>query len=406
MTTNLVHRRDRTAAPWWRSSVVCDLPGSLSAADLRQMQSVLVDLAALGFTAVLVRPATFESEKSRASLGEFITAAQGLGLKVLVRVFLPREEKELEATASPPLLPLEHDTKYLQHQAQIVLDLGANGVDLGMLEEDPEGQDTDGAQSFTAAVQELLAEVALAGESTVLSAAVHREPREQVQRHLTEDWFHHLRDDSLTTASWDAAELSQRIMVAYADRDPLGQSAAWRYSLPRWSPSPLTRDSADYGWAAEANAPDREMAMLLLTLALPGAAYVPFLDVGGGVRTSKGKKPKLKVSFDRGRAAQLRSRIAAQAIAIRLRLGLGDATLASVEGLEWAGPKTLVMLSGTTMVVLNTGETAVIVPPKYTLAISSKVWPQVSNAGTEVAPNSCAWFHAPPLHPAGPRAYR
>ena len=148
------------------------------------------------------------------------------------------------------------------------------------------------------------------------------------------------------------------------------------------------------------------MAMMLLTLALPGASYIPFLHVGGGVRASKGKKPKLKVSFDRGRAAQLRSRVAGEAIGLRLRLGLGEASLATVDGLEWAGRDVLVMLVGTTMVVLNTGDSPIIVPSEYGLAISSKVWPQVTAEGTKVNPESCAWFHTQPLRPDGPRAYR
>ena len=407
VTTNLVHRRDKTAAPWWRSAVVCDLPGSFSAKDMTAITEYLPDIAGLGFTGILVRPASTQSEKSLKTLEDLIAAAHASGLQVLVRVFIPEDDEELEPVESPPLLQLEHDASQLQEQVQTLLEMGADGVDLGKLEEDLGGSDASAkARAFTETVQELLADVTLAGDSTVLSAAVSTQPRDAAQRHLTEEWFHHLRDDSLIVSPWDADELSRQIVNTYSDRDPLGQSAAWRYSMPRWSPSPLARDSESVGWAAHPDGDDREMAMMLLVLALPGAAYVPFLHVGGGVKAGKRKSGPLKFSFAKGRGAQFRSRIARDAISLRHRLDLGETALASVEGLDWANVNTAVMLAGPVMVVLNTGTDTVTVPPEHRLALSSEPYPRVTDDGSLVPPNTCAWFHTAARRPEGPVAYR
>lgn len=407
VTTRLVHRRGRTDVPWWRAAAICDLPGSFDEADLSRVQKFLPDVAALGFQAVLLRPATPRVDVGLANLPDFVAQAHDLDLKVIVRAFLSGDEAALHPETSPPVLTLEHDTEELTKRARAILATGADGVDLGLVNDEQGSPDAAAnSRAFTEAIQVQLAEVELAGETTILTAAIISDSQEAAMHHLTEDWFHHLRDDTLVSCPWNAAELQRRVQQAFVDRDPLGHTAAWRYSLPKWTSSPYTRSSADYGWADSRHADAREVAMMLYTVSLPGAAYVPFLHVGGGIKPTKGKDPGLKFFFEKGRAAQLRANVAHEALSIRNRLGLGESTLAFVDGLDWCNEDTPVHLSGPIMVVLNMGKSTIVVPPEHRPVLSSRGMMSTSDKGTIVRPNCCVWLQTAELEPARPTAYR
>lgn len=403
VTTNLVHLRDWTEVPWWRSAVVCDLPGSLDNEALNRVQDFLPKLAEQGFQAVLLRPANPRVELALPSLPQFVEDAHQHGLKVIVRAFLSEDEAELLPTQSPPILNLEHDGEELRQHAQAILATGADGVDLGFVNDRAGSTDSAAnARAFTREVQAQLAEIEVRGDETILCAAVHSEPRESALHHITEEWFHHLRDDSLVSAPWSVPELQRRIRQVYTDRDPLGHTAAWRYSLPKWTSSPLIRSSADYGWAVADDSRDREMAMMLFTLSLPGAVYLPFLHVGGSAKAARSKTPEIKFSFEKGRKAKRGAEIAGEGLYLRNALGMGDATLAFVEGLDWATPDVSVHLTGTVMVVLNAGSSAVTVPGSQRPIVSSSGPLHTSERGTTVPPSSCVWLQTSPLEPVDP----
>ncbi len=407
VTTHLVHRREGALAPWWRDAVICDLPGSFDNKDLLRVQEFLPDIADLGFEAVLLRPANPKVDVGLKALPEFVSDAHSQGLKVIVRAFLSEDETELHPEASPPQLPLELDAESLAERASAILATGADGVDLGPVNDEIGSPDaTAHSHAFTQAVQTQLAEVELAGDTTILTAAVLSEPRVSAQRHLQEDWFHHLRDDSLVAAPWDATEIQRRVRQAYSDRDPLGHTAAWRYSLPKWTSSPNARSSADFGWAKSEDSERRESAMMLYTLSLPGAIYVPFLHVGGGVKPTKGKDPGLKFSFMKNTKARKLAGLADAAIGIRTRTSMGSSTLAFIDGLDWAGPDTAVQTVGSVMVVLNVGTEPVSVPAEHRPMISSRTLASTEQGSTIVKPDSCAWFHMESVMPTGPTAYR
>ncbi len=407
VTTRLVHRREGALAPWWRDAVICDLPGSYDNKDLKRVQEMLPDIADLGFEAVLIRPANPRVDVGLTVLPDFIADAHRLGLKVIVRAFLSEDESELDPETSPPQLPLELDAESLSERATAILAAGADGVDLGPVNDETGSPDAAAnSRAFTQAVQTQLAEVELAGETTILTAAVLSEPRESAVRHLQEDWFHHLRDDSLVACPWDATEIQRRVSQAYWDRDPLGHTAAWRYSLPKWTSSPQARSSADYGWAKAEDSERRESAMMLYALSLPGAVYVPFLHVGGGVKTTKGRDPGLKFSFMKNSKARKLAGLADAAIGIRTRTDMGSSTLAFIDGMEWAGPDAAVQMVGSVMVVLNVGETAISVPPEHRPMLSSRSLSTAEDGSTVVKPSSCTWFHMENLAPTGPTAYR
>lgn len=402
VTTCMVHRRDRNKCPWWRCAAICDLPGSLDNDDLQKVAKFLPDIADLGFQGVLIRPANPRVDKGLPWLKKFVKRAHKLGLRVLVRAFLA--ESELDAEASPPLLALEHDSEELTQRARAILRANADGVDLGLINDQAGSPDAAANfRAFTQAVQLQLAQVEMASDETILTAAIIADSPETSMRHLTENWFHHLRDNELVTSPWQVDELQRRVRQVFLDRDPLGHTAAWRYSLPKWTSSPLTRNSENYGWAKSRHGDVREVAMMLYAVSLPGAVYVPFLHVGGGV---KAKKDGLKFTFGRGRMAQARASVAGEALALRNRLSLGDATLAFVDGLPWAGPDVSVHLSGPIMVVLNTGKDPVVVPSEHQAILSSRGIISSSEAGTIVRPNYCVWFRAAEPEPAKPTSYR
>lgn len=406
VTTRLVHRRERTEIPWWRTATVCDFPGAFSDKDLRKAAKLLPAVAELGFDAVLIRPANPRVDVGMKSLPQFVQKAHDLGLKVLVRVFLSESESELGPEDAVPQLTLEHDAEELQHRAKAVLDTGADGVDLGLVNDETGSPDAAAnARAFTEAVRGQLATVELAGEETILAAAIVSDSREATQYHLTEEWFHHLRDDTLVGAPWDAREIQERVRQVYGDRDPLGHTAAWRYSLPKWTDSPYARSSDAYGWAAGPKSCQKEMAMMLYAASLPGAIYVPFLHVGGAVTAKDPAEPGLKFSFGKGSKAQDQANIARKALHIRKNLGLGATTLAFLEGTQFCTRKTAVQLSGSVMVVLNTGTEDILVPVENRPLVTSRGLQMTTDGATIVRPNSCAWFQTPKLAPANPVAY-
>ncbi|WRS29402.1 hypothetical protein U6G28_07660 [Actinomycetaceae bacterium MB13-C1-2] len=403
----MIHRRAKTQAPWWHSAVICDFPGAFSNDDLKRAARLLPDVAELGFDAVLIRPASPRVDVGAKSLPSFVEKAHDQGLKVVVRAFLTDDEADLRPESSPPQLTLEHDVSELHRRARAILATNADGVDLGLVNDEAGSPDSAAnARAFTEAVQGQLAEVELAGGTTILAAAIPSQPREAALRHLTEEWFHHLRDDSLVATPWDAHEIKQRVSLAYADRDPLGHTAAWRYSLPKWTDSPYARNSADYGWAKSSKSDQREMAMMLYAASLPGSVYVPFLHVGGGVTVKDGAAPRLKLSFEKGRQAKSQATLTKEALLVRKKHALGDATLAFLDGPGYCDTKTAVHLSGDVLVVLNTGKADVIIPAENRPLVMSGDLRLTPDGETVVRPNSCAWFLPPTPEPAGPLAYR
>lgn len=367
----------------------------------------LPNVAELGFDAVLIRPANPRVDVGMKSLPRFVDEAHENGLRVLVRAFISDSEAELHPESSPPVLALEHDADELQNRARAILATGADGVDLGLVNDQIGCPDAAAnARAFSEAMQGQLAEVELAGETTILTGAILSEPRESAQRHLTEEWFHHLRDDSLVAAPWNAKEIKRRVSQAYQDRDPLGHTAAWRYSLPKWTDSPYIRSSADYGWADHSKSDQREMAMLLYTASLPGAAYIPFLHVGGGVTAKDPSEPGLVFSFEKGSRAHAHAMLSQESLLIRRKMNMGEATLAFVEGPEFCTDQTAVHLTGTIMVVLNTGKEDVVVPAEHRPLVTSKSLRISGDGGTVVRPNTCAWFQTAAFEPAGPPAYQ
>ena len=61
--------------PWWRTTVVCDIPGLWDNEGLRRLVPILPDLAEMGFETLLLRPATPKVEDQLSFFPEFIAQA-------------------------------------------------------------------------------------------------------------------------------------------------------------------------------------------------------------------------------------------------------------------------------------------------------------------------------------------
>lgn len=406
--THLIHPRVTIETPWWRTATICDLPGSYEDDDLHRLAKVLPQVSALGFDAVLLRPADPVVEKSLPYLPRFVAKAHKLGLRVISRVYLLPEGSSLDPLDSPPLLDMEHDVARINERVRAALDAGCDGVDLGMVSQDVEETERDRAsQVFSESVRVQLAELASFDDSFILTAAFSTERQEFYKRHLEEEWFHHMRNDAIVTSPWDAASLQDRIANVYANHDRVGHTSAWRHSLPGWSRSPAARDSEGVGWVKGAPTA-RRMAMNLYLASLPGAVYLPFFSVGGEMKVKKkGKKPsKLRFAFAKSPDDEYRAHTTALALKLRDEQDMAHAHVAFVDGFEWANEDVAVHLTGSIMVVLNTGDTPVHVPAEHRLVVSSSPTVGVDSRGTEVPPETCSWFMTATPKPVDPFNYR
>ena len=406
--TTLIHQRVKVETPWWRTAIVCDLPGSYEDDDLRRLAKILPDVADTGFNAVLLRPADPLVEESLPYLPKFVKKAHRLGLRVISRVYLLPEGQSLDPLDSPPLLELSHDAARINERVRAALDAGCDGVDLGKVEQGPEtaGQ-SEASEVFSESVRVQLAEVASTDESVILTAAFSMQPEQFYKRHLEEEWFHHMRNNAILSSPWDAQVLQKSIATTYRYHDALGHTTAWRHSLPGWSGSAGARDSEDIGWMKGASE-QRRTAMNLYVASLPGAIYLPFLSIGGAmkVRKPKGKASRLRFSFGDGRQGRFRANTTAHALALREEQDLGHAHLAFVRGFDWAGGDVAVHLTGPVMVVLNMGQAPVFVPSEHRLMVSSSPDHHMDSSGTEVPPDTCARFMTATPEPVDPFNYR
>ncbi len=406
ITTSLVHPRDRGEMPWWRTTVVCDIPGLWDNEGLRRLVPILPDLAEMGFETLLLRPATPKVKDQLSFFPEFIAQAHAAGLHLLVRAFLLPADQVVTGPDSPPLVSLEKNVDLLAERIRAALKAGVDGVDLGtvVVTDDPEPAPWK-MQAFSSAVNVALAELAEFDDERILTAALPAEPKENFTQHLTEDWFHHLRSSAMLEVEWESKALREAITHAFTQRDSLGLATPWRHVLQRPDMAPLARGSEDVGWAKGAPL-KRYGAMNLFVAALPGSPYLPFLGIGGGTTYPQAQgATTVEVSFNSTPAEQTLVQMMTEALRLRREGGMAASPLAFIDGLTWTGDSAVVMLVGHTMVVLNTSSEAVIVPRKYTLLLASAEAGIVAGGGTSVPPDTCCWFSPAELRPTDPGQY-
>ncbi len=400
VTTTLVHRVHHGAAPWWNDAVICDVAGNVDDVEIAQLGDLLIDMSRAGFTAVLIRPARSDIVLDGSTLEDFILRAHRAGLKVLVRLagaLLPGDTGQ-DARARGAFAALEDGVSTLVVRARAALKAGADGIDLGIIDEVGPAGDVDQSRAvrFSQLVQILHAEEADFEPVPILTAETLLDNPVAFRRHLEEDWFHHLRDDALVTASWDADVLRARVRDSLHDRDVLGQVAGWHWSHTRLTHDPLRTPQGSW---ERGSSEARRAAMALYCLTLPGAAYVPFCHLGGRARPVPGAPQRHERTWGETPRAAEEARLLARATRIRAERLIGTGSLAYVAGLDWAPPETAVHIAAGVTVVLNTSHAPVLVPPEHRLLVSSDGSGSVEGEPTRVNPEACAWFDTARVRP-------
>ena len=131
ITASLVHPRDRGEMSWWRTTVVCDIPGLWDSEGLRQLTPILPNLAEMGFETLLLRPSNPKVEDELGYFPEFVAQAHASGLHILVRAFLLPADHVVKGADSPPLVSLDKNIDLLAERIRGALNAGVDGVDLG-----------------------------------------------------------------------------------------------------------------------------------------------------------------------------------------------------------------------------------------------------------------------------------
>lgn len=406
-TTRLVHRGGHQEASWWHTAAVCDLPGAYDEADLLTLVETLADIKKLGFQALLLRLSIPDVKQQRPQLAALVKRAHCEGLRVLVRIGSSPVEEVVAPADSPPLLELDNDARILAERTRVVLAAGVDGVDLGMIDDAPHEPDGEGrAELFTQTVNQQLAELVDLDSAVILTAEATRANPEFFERHVTEDWFHHLRDDALFDAPWEATRLRRRIQQKYASHDPLGQAIAWRPSLGgQRSMSPRQRGIRPGSWEDGAS-PQRIDAMMMFVASLPGAIYLPFLQSGGIVWVTSTRPPELRLAMGKEPHDRFRRGLTDRVLSLRQQKKLASGSLAFVDGLDWANEGVSVHLSGHVMVVLNASDRAIEVPAEHTVLLYSDGFVSADSEATVVEPDTCAWFIPAQHQPVDPAHYR
>ena len=397
--TRQVHRGNRGVSSWWDTAAVCDLPGSFGPQDLLALIGILPAIRRMGFDAILLRLAAQDVAPQQSYIAKLVSGVHAANLRVIVRV--SPDDIIVSPLDSPPMVELGDDPGTLLERTRLLLEAGIDGVDLGMIDESAEDPDSwELTQRFSDTVNKQLAEVASADSTVILTAEASVSTPEHFRHHLNEDWFHHLRDDSLFQAPWNAAELSRRIAEAYAARAPLGRAVAWRPALaPRREGAIYQRVSAPGSWFDNASA-QRISAFLVYVASLPGALYLPFTSVGGELKLKKAGTTELHLLLSGLSQARFQHDLTTRMLHVRAEKNMGQATLASIQGLSWAGPDVAVHLTGHIMVVLNASDRPVRVPGHHQPLLYSDGFVFSDGDATILQPETCAWFT-----PAAPRTH-
>ncbi|MDO5060579.1 MAG: hypothetical protein Q4D73_02980 [Actinomycetaceae bacterium] len=404
--TELLQRRHNGRVPWWREAVVNEVAGIIDETGAKLLEDCVFFIARMGFTALLFRPADIDIEANDQPLRDLIGAAHRVGLKVIVRVCGADYQEHPTGEEAVPFYGFERDFETVERRAQIALTCGADGIDLGRIEdltlanEKPESE-------FSVLSRHLLALLAEFSEDHILGAATSISHPGAYQRYVAETWLHHLCDDGLQRARFAAAEIEAAVRAKIKIHDQHGSVCAWRATLLRLHRALGSVNFFPGSWEDGADEV-RRASMRLQVTALPGAIYLPF-GFSGGHFTFEGANirpfpPQTEIE---------KARVAHTTLILRMRgqHQLATSAFGVVTNLPWANQDCLVLTSGPIMTVLNTGAEPVYVPGEHELLVRSESTKQedspaarvifagedlqvtyADKQATAVAPGTCAWF--------------
>lgn len=356
---------------------VCQFGGECTAGELSNIRSLLIDLARTGFRALSLTVHSELVDGSSWALRDFIASAHRSGMKVLVRLALP----------GALLCSDGCDADEVVQRVNHALSCGADGIDIDVLDAPGPGRTELGQQRLSQFIHLLHAEIADQNPQAILTAETLSSDVRDIDFHLQEHWFHHLRDGALLFSTWDDQDLRRRVTSVLQHRDALGHVANWHcsYSSNRYDEAVRT---SYLPWRQEF-ADQRPAALTLFALSLPGSASILFRHMGGRVVTSAGKQRRI---WSADLASSREATMMRSALRVREEHAMGTGSLAWVDNLPWAHQGVSVHMSAGVTVVLNTSVEDVVVPGEHVLLVSSDPYAEFDPAGTVVVPNSCAWF--------------
>ncbi|MCS4484208.1 hypothetical protein NXS08_01705 [Gleimia sp. 6138-11-ORH1] len=405
--TELLQRRYSGKVPWWREAVVNEVAGIIDVTGAKLLEDCVFFIARMGFTALLFRPANLDIDTDSEPLRNLIAAAHRVGLKVMVRVCGANPDNSAAGEAnSSHFYGFEKDFATVVRRARIALNCGADGIDLGRIE-DISSHYGSLETEFTSLSRQLLVELTEYSEDHILGASSSISQAGSYQRYVEETWVHHLCDDGLQKVRFNAAEIEAAVREKISIHDKAGSVCTWRPALLRLHHSLATVNFFPGSWEDGADEA-RRASMRLQVAALPGAIYLPF-GFSGGHFTFEGANIRPfppQTELDKARVAHT-----TMILRMRGQHHLATSAFGVVTNLPWATRDCLVLSAGPIMSVLNTGSEPVYVPGEHELLLRSDSTRQedspvarvlfagedlqVTHAGkeaTEISPGTCAWF--------------
>ena len=401
-TTTLVHRPYDGPEEWWRHALVYEIPSpALGAAELNRTTPIIEHALYLGMDALLIRPSLLEVSSEIDSIRRFIDAAGEQGLRTIVRIsgaLGPITGPYAKQTTNY-VTGLERAGDDLLQRSAAYLQAGAAGIDLGTIVPPQVTNEVrlDRLSAYCAMLHGQLAEHV---EEGIIGADVTADYPDSLRHHLQDDWVHHLRDDCLTLTRWDAESLTSHLTRSLDEHDRFGATPTWRFLPPHILSEHLDPGDGQRWYSVDHDERLRRgLALQAMMLALPGSLY---LRQGDEIALSDSDKPTapleladMVIEHTQGQASQFGSPAATvrHAAHVRLEYNLACAPLAFVTGLEWCPPEALTFLVRGVLVVVNTSDAPVVLPPEAKVLLSSQPLRQ-DQGRLLIPPTTATWLEA------------
>ena len=401
-TTTLVHRPYDGPEEWWRHALVYEIPSpALGAAELNRTTPIIEHALYLGMDALLIRPSLLEVSSEIDSIRRFIDAAGEQGLRTIVRIsgaLGPITGPYAKQTNSF-ITGLEGAGDDLLRRSEAYLRAGAAGIDLGTIVPPQVTNEIrlDRLSAYCAMLHGQLAEYV---EEGIIGADVTADYPDSLRHHLQDDWVHHLRDDCLTLTRWDAESLTSHLTRSLDEHDRFGATPTWRFLPPHILSEHLDPGDGQRWYSVDHDERLRRgLALQAMMLALPGSLY---LRQGDEIALSDSDKPTaplelaaMVIEHTQGQASQFGSPAATvrHAAHVRLEYNLACAPLAFVTGLEWCPAEALALLVRGVLVVVNTSDAPIVLPPEAKVLLSSQPLRQ-DQGRLLVPPTTATWLEA------------
>ena len=401
-TTTLVHRPYDGPEEWWRHALVYEIPSpALGAAELDRTTPIIEHALYLGMDALLIRPSLLEVSSEIDSIRRFIDAAGEQGLRTIVRIsgaLGPITGPYAKQTNSF-ITGLEGAGDDLLRRSEAYLRAGAAGIDLGTIVPPQVTNEIrlDRLSAYCAMLHGQLAEYV---EEGIIGADVTADYPDSLRHHLQDDWVHHLRDDCLTLTRWDAESLTSHLTRSLDEHDRFGATPTWRFLPPHILSEHLDPGDGQRWYSVGHDERRRRgLALQAMMLALPGSLY---LRQGDEIALSDSDKPPapleladMVIEHTQGQASQFGSPAATvrHAAHVRLEYNLACAPLAFVTGLEWCPAEALAFLVRGVLVVVNTSDAPIVLPPEAKVLLSSQPLRQ-DQGRLLIPPTTATWLEA------------